>query len=70
MLNMDLIKEFDKNGTLRRNFVKPPIKDSVSLPINGYTIIRFYANNPGLWPLHCHLAMVIFHKRIQLKNLS
>jgi hypothetical protein len=22
----------------------------------AYTVIQFFTNNPGVWPLHCHLA--------------
>lgn len=37
----------DKEGQLKRNFVKPPLKDTVSVPKGGYTIIRFKATNVG-----------------------
>lgn len=32
----------------------PPMKDTVSVPSRGYTIVRFRATNPGYWMLHCH----------------
>ncbi|XP_069675378.1 uncharacterized protein [Periplaneta americana] len=32
----------------------PARKDSIAVPSNGYAVIRFKANNPGLWFLHCH----------------
>ncbi len=47
----------DKDNFLKRNLFRPPVKDSVSLPVFGYTIIRFYADNPGTWMFHCHLEM-------------
>lgn len=40
---------------LERNFDRPPIKDTVGIMYKGYTIIRFVADNPGVWLLHCHL---------------
>jgi L-ascorbate oxidase len=45
--------EMDKNGLLKRNFDRPPIKDTVTVPNGGYTIVRFYADNPGIWLFHC-----------------
>ena len=45
----------DKKGALKRNLVNPPIKDTVTIPSGGYTIFRFYAENPGVWFMHCHV---------------
>lgn len=33
-----------------------PLKDTVSIPSKGYTILRFKADNPGFWLLHCHFG--------------
>ena len=33
-------------------------KDTVSVPRRGYVIVRFLADNPGIWMFHCH---VLFH---------
>ncbi|CAK9305034.1 unnamed protein product [Gordionus sp. m RMFG-2023] len=49
------IKEMDSQGRLTRNLADPIIKDSVAIPEGGYVIIRFIADNPGFWMLHCHL---------------
>lgn len=38
------------------NLINPPRKDTVSVPAMGYVVLRFKANNPGLWLLHCHVA--------------
>lgn len=44
----DQIKELDKMGRIYRNLNNsPPIKDTVTVPDGGYTIIRFHADNPG-----------------------
>uniref|UniRef100_A0A8W7K8J2 Multicopper oxidase n=2 Tax=Anopheles albimanus TaxID=7167 RepID=A0A8W7K8J2_ANOAL len=32
----------------------PPYKDTVSIPSRGFTKIRFRADNPGFWLVHCH----------------
>ncbi|XP_045182606.2 uncharacterized protein LOC123541253 [Mercenaria mercenaria] len=34
-----------------------PRKDTVTLPAGGYVVIRFMADNPGLWFIHCHQEM-------------
>lgn len=41
------VKELDKLGRLKRKFTDSPQKDTVTVPDGGYTIIRFYADNPG-----------------------
>ena len=51
----------DKMGLLKRNLDSPTLKDTVTVPVGGYTVIRFRANNPGVWLFHCHLE---FHVEI------
>lgn len=46
-VTIEEIKELDKLGRLRRRFIDSPRKDTVTVPDGGYTIIRFYADNPG-----------------------
>ncbi|KAJ4029619.1 hypothetical protein NW761_013768 [Fusarium oxysporum] len=36
--------------------VNPPRRDVALLPVNGYLIIAFQINNPGVWLMHCHIA--------------
>lgn len=50
-----MIRDMDSRGELKRNFDRPVIKDTVAVPLQGYAIIRFIANNPGFWMFHCHL---------------
>jgi len=38
------------------NTVNPPLKDTVVVPPGGYVVVRFVADNPGWWHLHCHMA--------------
>lgn len=52
---MNDIKQMDSMGLLKRNLDSPPLKDTVQIPSGGYTIFRFYADNPGVWLLHCHV---------------
>ncbi|XP_058188874.1 laccase-14-like [Rhododendron vialii] len=37
------------------NLVDPPEINTVGVPTNGWAAIRFRANNPGVWFMHCHL---------------
>ena len=41
------------------NLVNPVRKDTVIVPRRGYVVVRFRANNPGVWMLHCH---VLWHE--------
>ncbi|GJU50652.1 laccase-12-like protein [Tanacetum coccineum] len=41
--------------TSKFNLVDPPLRNTVSLPVNGWAVIRFVADNPGAWIMHCHL---------------
>ncbi|XVF63225.1 hypothetical protein PTKIN_Ptkin09bG0070800 [Pterospermum kingtungense] len=47
--------DFD-NGTdpSRYNLVDPPEVNTVAVPRRGWTAIRFKADNPGVWFMHCH----------------
>ncbi|PON45879.1 Laccase [Parasponia andersonii] len=45
-------EERDKLGY---NLIDPPLLNTVTVPKNGWATIRFAANNPGVWFLHCHL---------------
>ncbi|XP_056014174.1 uncharacterized protein LOC125673438 [Ostrea edulis] len=37
------------------NHIDPVRKDTVVVPVGGYTIIRIRATNPGVWFMHCHI---------------
>lgn len=36
------------------NTKNPPFRDTATLPQNGWVVLRFVADNPGLWIFHCH----------------
>ncbi|XP_022880563.1 laccase-15-like [Olea europaea var. sylvestris] len=47
---------FDRDrDPLNYNLVDPPLMNTIAVPINGWTTVRFKASNPGVWLLHCHL---------------
>ncbi|CAL4133407.1 unnamed protein product, partial [Meganyctiphanes norvegica] len=39
--------EMDQKGLIKRNLVNPVLKDSVTIPDGGYTIVRLKTINPG-----------------------
>lgn len=44
----------DANVTLKTT--NPPRRDVTMLPAQGYTVIAFQADNPGVWLMHCHIG--------------
>ncbi|OVA04542.1 Multicopper oxidase [Macleaya cordata] len=39
------------------NLYDPPYRNTVGVPVGGWTVIRFRADNPGIWFMHCHLEV-------------
>ncbi|XP_052184292.1 laccase-12-like [Diospyros lotus] len=48
-----------ENDTAKFNLVDPPMRNTASVPVGGWSVIRFVANNPGTWVMHCHLDVHI-----------
>lgn len=46
-INLKHALEWDRKGLLHRQFGKPPLKDTIAVPNNGYVVLRFRADNPG-----------------------
>ncbi|CAL9091218.1 unnamed protein product [Musa textilis] len=36
------------------NLVDPPYMNTIGVPVGGWAAIRFVADNPGVWFMHCH----------------
>lgn len=43
------------NDTQSFNLADPPLRNTVAVFPYGWVAIRFVANNPGVWPFHCHI---------------
>ncbi|KAK9217354.1 hypothetical protein WN943_005981 [Citrus x changshan-huyou] len=41
--------------TPKFNLIDPPRRNTIGMPPGGWVAIRFVANNPGIWFMHCHL---------------
>jgi FtsP/CotA-like multicopper oxidase with cupredoxin domain len=56
--NMQVISEGPGiwNGTSAVRLTNPQRRDVQLLPPNGHIVIQFNADNPGVWPFHCHIA--------------
>lgn len=46
-VSVDTVKTLDIEHKIPRNLTNPPIKDTVTVPDGGYTILRLHASNPG-----------------------
>ncbi|XP_039812084.1 laccase-8-like [Panicum virgatum] len=46
---------FDPRMRSTYNLVNPQVRNTVAVPAGGWAVIRFTANNPGMWFMHCHL---------------
>ncbi|KAJ4784139.1 Laccase [Rhynchospora pubera] len=44
-------------ATAQLNLVDPPYINTIGVPVGGWAAIRFIADNPGVWFMHCHLEV-------------
>ncbi|RLM58841.1 hypothetical protein C2845_PM18G11770 [Panicum miliaceum] len=47
--NYDMVRDVAKY-----NLVNPPVTNTVLVPRLGWVAVRFVADNPGIWYMHCH----------------
>ncbi|RDX63793.1 Laccase-17 [Mucuna pruriens] len=45
------------NDPVKFNLVDPIERNTVGVPSGGWVAIRFLADNPGVWFMHCHLEV-------------
>ncbi|XP_047975527.1 laccase-17-like [Salvia hispanica] len=45
------------NDPKRFNLLDPVERNTVGVPPGGWVAIRFFADNPGVWFMHCHLEV-------------
>ena len=55
-IKRETVIDLNEAGKIPKNLKDPPIKDTVAVPDAGYTVIRFLADNPGYWLIHCHMS--------------
>ncbi|XP_068669434.1 laccase-7-like [Aristolochia californica] len=39
------------------NLVNPQQRNTIAVPVGGWAVVRFQANNPGVWLMHCHMDL-------------
>nr|GMD67087.1 laccase-3-like [Ipomoea batatas] len=44
-----------QTDTAKFNLVDPPVRNTIDVPVGGWAVIRFFADNPGVWLMHCHI---------------
>ncbi|CAG8444745.1 16862_t:CDS:10, partial [Funneliformis mosseae] len=50
------------------NTVNPIKRDTSTIPINGWSALRFVADNPGVWGHHCHMEIRGKYMKIEGKK--
>ncbi|XP_050213575.1 laccase-7 [Mercurialis annua] len=45
----------DVKSSTKLNLVNPQVRNTIGVPVGGWAVVRFIANNPGVWFMHCHL---------------
>lgn len=48
------VEEAKESGYPNLNLENPPYLDVVLVPVGGHVVLRFVADNPGVWLVHCH----------------
>ncbi|KAK4478555.1 hypothetical protein RD792_014039 [Penstemon davidsonii] len=49
---------YDSNKDPKKfNLVDPVERNTIGVPSGGWVAIRFFADNPGVWFMHCHLEV-------------
>ncbi|CAL4960430.1 unnamed protein product [Urochloa decumbens] len=43
------------HGERRLNLRNPQQRNTIAVPTGGWAVIRFVADNPGMWFMHCHI---------------
>jgi hypothetical protein len=44
------------SSSVALNLDNPPRRDVAMLPADGYLVIAFQTDNPGVWLMHCHIG--------------
>ncbi|CAH4037261.1 L-ascorbate oxidase-like [Pieris brassicae] len=52
-LSKEEFEKLDRGGLIERNLQNPPMKDTVTVPNKGFTIVRINPDHGGHWLLEC-----------------
>ena len=59
IITVDEVRKLNEAGKIKKNYEDPIQKDTIPVPDAGFAVMRFRADNPGFWIMHCHID---FHK--------
>lgn len=57
------------DGKTITNQANPQRRDVQLLPAGGYIVLQFTQDNPGTWPLHCHIVRISLHSAIWRRKI-
>ncbi|GMP67884.1 hypothetical protein CsSME_00027718 [Camellia sinensis var. sinensis] len=43
------------NDPKKFNLLNPQARNTIAVPTRGWVVVRFQANNLGVWLMHCHM---------------
>ncbi|XP_063531559.1 uncharacterized protein LOC134742378 [Cydia strobilella] len=52
-ISKETFEQLDNDGKIKRNIQTPPLKDTVTVPNKGFTIVRIILDRGGSWLLEC-----------------
>ena len=67
---MEYVKMLNENGEIERNLHHPPQKDSLQTRPGEYMLVRFFADNPGYWTMHCHISYDVIEGQALVINVG
>jgi len=67
---MTYVRQLNEEGGIERNLEDPPRKDSVQTSPGGFLLIRFYADNPGYWLMHCHISFDVIEGQAMVLRIG
>merc|ERR1719290_42607 len=67
---LEYVKKQNEEGLIKRNLEDPPCKDTVQTTPGGFLLIRFHADNPGYWLMHCHISFDLVEGQVMVVKVG
>ena len=67
---LEFVKQQNEEGRIKRNLEDPPRKDTVQTSPGGFLLIRFHADNPGYWLMHCHISFDLVEGQVMVVRVG
>ena len=59
----------DTTATSPYDFSRAVLRDTVQIPTRGYAVLRFRAENPGMWLFHCHVLWYLVNEMVMMVDV-